>query len=279
MRKITMCYPGGRDRALTLSYDDGVGSDCRLIEILQQNRMKGTFNINSGLFAPEDKIYPPGTVHRRLSLSGVLDCYSEASGMEVAVHGQRHPFWDRLPAATTAMDILNDRIALEQSFGRIVRGAAYPYGAHSDAVVDILRQCGIAYCRTTHTTHSLSLPENWLLWHPTCHHKSTRLMEMAEKFVTGVDFDKPRLLYVWGHSYEFDGDNNWHIIEEFASYVGNRDEIWYATNLEIFDYVDAFSRLQFAADLSRVHNPTAVTLWFRSGDTVFCVGPGETLAL
>ena len=26
----------------------------------------------------------------------------------------------------------------------------------------------------------------------------------------------PRLLYIWGHSYEFDNDNNWNVIEEFA---------------------------------------------------------------
>ncbi len=35
------------------------------------------------------------------------------------------------------------------------------------------------------------------------------------------------LFYLWGHSYEFEADENWNVIEEFAAYTGNRDEIWY----------------------------------------------------
>lgn len=40
-------------------------------------------------------------------------------------------------------------------------------------------------------------------------------------------------MYVWGHSYEFDNHDNWDVIEKFCAYMGNRNDIWYATNLEI----------------------------------------------
>ena len=48
MARIRLRYPGGRCKALTLSYDDGVQTDVRLIEIMKKNGLKGTFNLNSG---------------------------------------------------------------------------------------------------------------------------------------------------------------------------------------------------------------------------------------
>jgi peptidoglycan/xylan/chitin deacetylase (PgdA/CDA1 family) len=281
-----MRFPEGRNRALTLSYDDGVESDARLIEIMQKNGLKGTFNLNSDIFAPEGKTYEAGTIHRRFSRSLALECYRD-SGMEVAVHGARHPFWEQQPSANAVWDIISDRQALETMFGRLVRGAAYPMGTFSKEVVEILRQCGIAYCRTTLSTHSfglptddcLSMPTEWRLWHPTCHHNDARLMELAERFLQEKTVYKPLLFYVWGHSYEFDRDNNWDVMEKFAAYVGNRENVWYATNIEIHDYMEAFSRLQSSVDLTRFYNPTVTPLWFEVSGKIHCLLPGETLVI
>lgn len=85
-----MRFPGGKKKALTLSYDDGVEQDIRLIDIMKKNGLKGTFNLNSGCYAPEGTVYPVGTIHRRMTKNQVTKLYSE-SGMEVAVHGLMHP--------------------------------------------------------------------------------------------------------------------------------------------------------------------------------------------
>ena len=45
-----MLFPGGKKKAFTLSYDDGITQDRRLIGILDRYRVKATFNLNSGLF-------------------------------------------------------------------------------------------------------------------------------------------------------------------------------------------------------------------------------------
>ena len=79
-----------------MSYDDGVGTDHRLIDIMRAHGLKGTFNINAGCFAPEGTVYPAGTVHRRMSESGCLAVYRD-SGMEVALHGYRHAWLTQLP--------------------------------------------------------------------------------------------------------------------------------------------------------------------------------------
>lgn len=42
-------FPDGKKKALTLSYDDGVEQDRRLVEILNRYGIKATFNINSGV--------------------------------------------------------------------------------------------------------------------------------------------------------------------------------------------------------------------------------------
>ena len=42
-------YPGGKKKAVTFSYDDGVEQDIRLTELFRQYGAKATFNLNSGL--------------------------------------------------------------------------------------------------------------------------------------------------------------------------------------------------------------------------------------
>lgn len=45
----TMLFPGGKRKALTLSYDDGVIQDRHLVDLMRRYGVKGTFNLNSGL--------------------------------------------------------------------------------------------------------------------------------------------------------------------------------------------------------------------------------------
>ena len=84
---------------------------------------------------------------------------------------------------------------------------------------------------------------------------------------------------MYGHTYEFDNDDNWSVIEQFAEYMGNRDDIWYATNIEIYDYVKAYERLQVSVDESIIYNPSVIDVWFVKDNSIYCVRGGETLSL
>ena len=64
---MMLLFPEGRSKALTLSYDDGVEQDERLMQILDRHGLKCTFNLNSGLWAPEGTRWPQGQIHRRLT--------------------------------------------------------------------------------------------------------------------------------------------------------------------------------------------------------------------
>ena len=273
-----MNFPGGRKKALTLSYDDGVEQDIRLLDIMKKNRLKGTFNLNSGLFVPEDHEWPSGQIIRRMSRLNCIDVFKD-SGMEIAVHGLTHPFMEQLPTNLCTYEVLQDRVNLEKAFGTIVRGLAYPFGTYNDEVVASLKQCGIVYARTTLSTEKFDIPSDWLKLHPTCHHNNPRLMELAKKFVSMSTNRGPQLFYLWGHSYEFERDDNWNVIEEFAEYMGNRDDIWYATNIELYDYIWAYHQLRFSTDQTIVHNPTGTDLYFERQGCDFCVKASETIVL
>ncbi len=259
-------FPNGRAKALTLSYDDGVDQDVKLMEILDRYGLKCTFNISSGLFAPEGKVYAEGNVHRRMTKQACIDLYKN-SGHEVALHSETHPWLANVPSATVVQEVINDRLALEEIFGGPIRGMAYPIGSFSDEVIKILHNAGILYSRTTISTRKFDVPkeQDWLKLPATCHHKDARLMELAEKFVNTEYKNHPQLFYLWGHSYEFEENDNWDVIERFAEFTGGKEDIWYATNIEIFEYIQAFNRLVWSADMSTVKNPSAIPVWVKAG--------------
>ena len=258
---IFMRFSEGKAKALTLSYDDGVIQDKRLIDILKPHGIKATFNINSGLFADKDVIDSG-----RMSLEQAKKLYIN-SGHEIAIHSVTHPFLERLPLPIAIDKVLQDRKNLEKIFGGVIRGMAYPFGTYSDSLIEALKNMGIAYSRTVISTHDFRIPIDWLRLTATCHHKDSVLPELTEKFIkTNPNSERfnrqPLLFYLWGHSYEFDNDNNWNVIEEFAQKIGNSEDIWYATNIEIYDYIEAYNNLKFSVNGNTVYNPSAKTIWF-----------------
>ena len=96
--KTCLLFPNGKEKALTLSYDDGVDTDVRFIELLEIFKIKCTFNLNSGCFMPEGSVRPEGQVHFRLSESESKKVYNNPL-CEVATHGVTHPFFCNQPTA------------------------------------------------------------------------------------------------------------------------------------------------------------------------------------
>ena len=270
-----MRYPGGLAKAVTFSYDDGVEQDKRLIELLDKYGLKATFNINTALFAKETTVYVPGQIHRRMTLEQAKNVYG-ASGHEISVHTLHHPFLEQLPSNMAVYEIIEDRRRIEENFGVVCRGMAYPYGTTSDSVVECVKNCGMLYARTTVPSNSLDFPSDWLRLRPSCHHLSEQLSSLTEKIVNERCVQAPWLLYIWGHSYEFERDNNWELIETLAEKIAGRPDIWYVSNGEVFEYARAFCELQFSVRGDRVFNPTAYEMFFedsRSGK-IYSVKPG-----
>lgn len=279
MNKAYIRFPGFRRKTLTLSYDDGVRQDKRLIAIMKQHGLKGTFNLNGGAFASQYDGREVGRMTREEALALYIP-----SGMEVAAHGYKHLSLPFVDVAVANNDVCADRIELEKTFGCIIKGMAYANGTYSDEVVDILKKNGIKYSRTVVSTERFDLPSDWLRLPTTCKHTNPRLMELARQFVELGErpyywHNAPKMFYLWGHSYEFDNDDNWGVIEEFAEYIGNREDIWYATNGEIYDYLTACDRLEFSVDASLVRNPSGTDVWIDYFGKKCIIPAGQTVRI
>ncbi len=271
-----MRFPEGRTKALTFSYDDGTVSDKRLIEIFDRYALKGTFNLNSLLFSEECRDW-----HGRMDEDETYETFADAPH-EIALHGARHIFLDRVSLPEAVNEIVQNRVWLENKFNRIVRGMAYPYRAYGGEIREAVKFAGAVYARTTDSTHSFALPGDWLELNPTCHHGDSRLFELADRFLSArpereLKERDPMLFYVWGHSYEFDDNENWDLIENFAKRMSGRKDIWYATNIQIYDYVRAYKSLVFSIDGERTFNPSALPVWIEIRGRVYRIDGGKTV--
>ena len=251
-------FPDFKYKAITLSYDDGVVFDRTLISILDKYGLKCTFNLNSELFAKD-------TGGRRLTQDEATELYAN-SKHEVAIHGAKHLSLADISSEAAIRDVIVDRENLEKQFGRIIKGMAYAYGSYNDTVVEILKNCGIKYARTTVATNKFDIPTDWLRMPSTCHHSATNLDTLTDEFLSIKESsyywgNSPKLFYLWGHSYEFNDNNNWEIIENFAKKVGNREDIWYCTNGELYEYCKAYERLEYSVDGKIIKNDTNMDIY------------------
>lgn len=226
-----MAFDNTKLKAVTFSYDDGVFQDKRLVEIFNKYNLKCTFNINSGIQSSTGKGGESAKLYSyRLNYDELFLLYK---GHEVAVHSLTHPHLENLDIETINNEIKYDKKILEYLFNQEVVGCAYPCGTYDRRVVEVLKQNNIKYARTTKSTNRFLPQKNLLEFDPTCHHNAENLMDLAKSFIEL----KPRtqkIFYIWGHSYEFDNNNNWNVIEEFCEYISGREDIFYGTNREVF---------------------------------------------
>ncbi len=276
-------FPGGKPKAVTFSYDDGCNDDKRLATVLDSYGMKCTFNLNSSrMLAGKDG----------LTTQDALELLEK--GHEIAVHGKHHVACGIASAVDGIRDVLTCREELENALGRIIRGMAYPdtgitqfaNGTKYETVKNYLSDLGIVYARTLGGDNDcFALPQDWFAWMPTAHHNNPAVFDYIDRFVS-LNLAKhywadrqARLFYVWGHAYEFSSNNNWELLDAICMKLSNHNDVWYATNIEIYDYIHAYHSLHWSADGKRVFNPTLYDIWFDVNKVLYCVRSGEMLCV
>ena len=213
MRSVFMRYPGGKAKAVTFSYDDGVPQDQRLAALFDKYGMKATFNFNCEC---NRKFNFTKEQIKELFLS---------KGHEIAVHGAFHRANGNLRPIEGIRDVLDCRLELEAKCDQIIRGMAYPdtgitqmgnFGSYAQ-IKNYLTELDIAYARTLGgDNNSFLVPQDFHAWMPTAHHDNPNIMKYIDEFLN-LDISPaayhakriPRLFYIWGHSYEFDRNDNW----------------------------------------------------------------------
>ena len=222
----------GKKKAVTFSYDDGVVYDKRLVEIFNKYNLKCTFNLNSGIMSGANHWENNGIEIHRLNAKGLPELYK---GHEIAVHTLTHPDLTKYDDETIYNEVLLDKENLERMFDCKIEGMAYPYGTYNEHIVEILKDCGIKYARTVHSMGEVAKPSDLLVLRPTAHLSEEQLLEIIEEFLAKdpTKMEEPQMLYIWGHSYEFEVLHNWDYMEKICSMVAGKEDVFYGTNAQV----------------------------------------------
>ena len=226
-----------KKKAVTFSFDDGVTQDIRLIDLMNKYNLKGTFNLNSELFAKKGMLTRPDgsrIAHYKVHPEDVKVIYE---GHEVAVHTLTRPNLTQLEDSEVIRQVETDRLNLSELVGYEVIGMAYPCGGvnNDDRVAEIIKNnTGVKYSRTITSTHNFDLQENLFRFNPTVYYiQLDKMMELGREFVD-LKTETPKIFYIWGHSYEMDiASDYWVKLEEFFKLISGRDDIFYGTNKEV----------------------------------------------
>ncbi len=230
--KVSFVYPGGKTKAVLLSYDDGVDSDRRFVELLNKYNLKGTFNLNDGYFGTE--VIWLAWKPQYINASEVKVLYD---GHEVALHTTHHPDMTYLSKKLIEKEINSNKKALEELTGVKIHSLAYPFGNSNDRVANVLQELGVTSARLVGNKSDFSLPENWLLWNPTTHHSKAK--DIIDRYLA-LESHEPTVLYIWGHSWELDQNNknnSWEYFQELCEKLSGQQDIWYTTVGEFVNYV------------------------------------------
>lgn len=276
-------FPGGKEKAVTLSYDDGKIEDIRFSDTISSFGLKCTFNLNSDALRDF-----------HLTKEQVEEHFFK-KGHEVALHGAFHRAEGCIRPVEGIKDLLDCRTELENKFGRIIRGMAYPdtginlfsNSASYEIIKNYIKALDIVYARTIDgDNNSFMLPDDWYCWVPTAHHGNPQIMEYIEEF-NSIDLSKttfspgryPRLFYMWGHSFEFERSDSWSLLDKICGKLAGRKDVWYATNIEIYEYVNAYNQLVFSADGRIIYNPTLFEIWLDIDGVTYSIASGKTLVV
>ena len=261
-------YKNAKRHIVTFSYDDAPPEDYKLVKIFNKYGMKATFNVHSSSIKGG---------------WGVKECDMKDlyKGHEVAVHTSNHPWLERCSNVTVINQVLENRNLIEKNMGYVVRGMAYPYGTYNDDVIKACKSCGIVYSRTAGETGDFKLPKDFMQWTGTCHHSNSK--KYCDEFINSLQSPwASNLFYIWGHSFEFPRPDSFSFedMEELCKRLAeHKDDIWFATNIEIYDYIMAQRALHISVDESFAYNPTNIDVWIAKDGKVYKIPAGETVTL
>jgi len=270
---IEFVYPDGNQKALIMSYDDGLMEDIRLIKLFDENKIIGTFNLNSGLLGTT-KTWPqsngPDIVAKYVPRDSLLLIYNKH---EIAAHSATHKDFKNLGDSEILQEVTTDIDNLNTLTKRKIVSMAYPFGNSNQHIAKLISNTGLTNARSVTDTYTFDLPDTFLLWHPTCH--DSKALDLVNDYLS-LDNHKLSVFYVWGHSWEFNDAKRWDDISEFCKKIGNRKDIWYVGSGAFTDYQLALKRLTITKE--SISNPIDnKEVWFRQNGDLKVLKPGKSI--
>ena len=241
----TEVYTGPR-KYFTLSFDDGITQDARMMEIMRSYDVYScTFNINTGLVG-QSMIGLHGTAENPAGVSHVRFTKDEIKGgvydgFDVQCHTQTHPILAGLPAEQVTVEVNGDATKITRLTGITPVGMAWPNGDaywNEDNIKAILETTDIRFARAVASTGTFNLPTYFMTWYPTCSIADGNLEALTAQFIS-AEPEEDILFYVWGHGYELDLYDSWDrfewLIATISEAAKNDPSITLVTNAEFYE--------------------------------------------
>lgn len=246
------------EKFFTISFDDGLEQDRRIITLMEKYGIKGTFNLCSGMFGKKGYVKRIGNIgYRDVEKPGFPKCcYTEhfaleeaeavklysSPNVEVASHGTHHRNQDDLTETEAEEEITQDVRRLSELFGYQIQGHAFPYnsGSTNPAVIAALQKNGIRYARKISMSKKpkdFYLNRNKLILIPSCWQLDYFSETLLQKFLEMPVAERDLVFYMWGHGYELDfrtKRGNIEHLEHMFQMVSKAKNICCVTNAELY---------------------------------------------
>lgn len=265
---VVKAWPEGKLKAFTASFDDGYlnyENEQWLVDVFNANGIKGTFNMPSGLFNDYNT-----------DAAAFKELYT---GFEVAAHTAYHTKYSEYTPDFFEDAVQADIEALPAITEGAIEGIAYPNGeSANEEEKEILKDNGILYGRSTYSSRNFEIPDDLYNWNPTCFQYNIGEFQSDAQTFVSMSPSEMKLMEVWGHGYQLNDDNKaaTRAVYELA---GNRDDIYYASNIEIAKYLMAIDELVISTDesnITTVYNPSDMTVWVNASGKGVEIPAGET---
>ena len=307
--KVEIFFPGWTKKSVTFTIDDGnIKFDTKFLGILKPRGILGTFNLCEPNRATPDEyreLYEGYEIanhckHHPLVFDEgqpFIVCDDEFDRLNSREYTEDDPvvYKTEVPGLYKIHNIpsrikpdgwfsitdrenyyrfaCETREALEGIFGKgSVKSFVWPYREqNNEALFDSLVNAGYNSIRKTGALGSsteFDLPEDRMHWSYNAVAKT--LLSTMEEYENFDDDGNLKFFCFGVHSYDFERDEKWDDLAEFAKKYGNRPEdYYYATVSDIFEYEDAVKALEIT-DTEVINN---------SGKTLYLKINGERIKL
>lgn len=272
---IDFTYPGGKYKALIMSFDDGCVADIKLAALFDKYKIIGTFNISSGPIGTTQiwSVKNGDTIRQSyVSEETILKIYKNH---EIAAHGATHKNFLKITKEEILEQINVDIQRLSFITKRKISSIAYPFGAVNDSVSKIVAATGLTNARTVKATNNFELPENLLMWNPTC--RDDKALDFLDNYLK-LNHKTLSVFYVWGHSWELGNGKRWDNMVQFCKSISNRKDIWYTGSGALADYINATKKVKIKDNI--ITNPEGnLTVWLHLASGIKKLKPGQSIKL
>ncbi len=284
-------YPGFTRKAITFTIDDGnLKLDKKFIDIVKPAGILGTFNLCGAdlkkytkddyltlydgfgianhckrhpyAFVP-DEVYTISDEPFDESLADKSLLYK--TDREGLYHFKATNGWRLVADKDTYLALAEEGFSeLKALFGDKVKSYVWPYCEQKDStILDALREFGYRSVRKTGEvldTTSYAPPADRMRWSYNAAHRS--LLTEGKKYDEYPDDGHLKFFAFGVHSHDFENSGNWDELCAFCELYGNRrEDFYYASVDDIFDYLDAQDSLVVTDEY--IYNPSDIALYVK----------------